>query len=277
MSRFWAIGGGVVAAVAMLALPAGARMQAASGDVCTASGNGTQYTVRITIPAGGDRQYGFALRTTGGTVTNISIPGANGNFSTTVATLAPNTSAGWFSDAPLPADSVATVTTSGPLKALTIVPSFNASSVNGGSTPATGETQPSNGAPAFLDPVTCKFGAALPGASASLRIATKATYSASLGAWRLPVTVSGAGIVSAVQLVATTGGAYAKSTTAKPMVQAHRVSAKGAGSVSLTLKSTSVGQAALEANGMFKVPLRVTFDAHNGATVQKNVTLTLRA
>src|SRR3954447_19938698 len=107
MSRFWAIAGGVVAAVAMLALPAGARTQAASGDVCTASGSGTQYTLHLVIPTG-VQQYGFALRATGGTVTNIGIPGANGNFSTAVASLAPNTSAGWFSDAPLPAESTAT-------------------------------------------------------------------------------------------------------------------------------------------------------------------------
>src|SRR4051794_37387815 len=152
MSRFWAIVGGVVATAAMLVVPAGARVQAASGDTCTVSGNGTQYTVRINIPAGGQQQYGFAFRTGGGTITNVSIPGANGNFSTAVETLAPNTTSAWLSDAPVPSNSVVTLTTSGALSALTVVPTFNASKVNGGSTPATGETQPSTGAPGYLDP-----------------------------------------------------------------------------------------------------------------------------
>jgi len=276
MSRFWAIAGGVVAAAATLALPAGARMQAASGDVCTASGSGTQYTLHLVIPTG-VQQYGFAVRATGGTVTNIGIPGANGNFSTAVASLAPNTTAGWFSDAPLPAESTATITTSGALKSLAIVPSFNASAVNGGSTPATGETQPNNGAPSFFDAVTCTLGAGVATQTATFTIGPKATYSAKLRAWQLPVKVSGPGIVSAVQLVPTAGGAYANSTTAKPLVQVRRVSTKSGGSVTLTLKPTSTGQAALEAKGMFKVTLRVTYNAESGASAKKNVTLTLRA
>src|SRR4051794_13761808 len=124
MSRFWAIVGGVVAAAAMLVMPVGARVQVASGDTCTASGNGTQYTVRINIPAGGQQQYGFAFRPDGGTITNVSIPGANGNFSTAIESLAPNTTSAWLSDAPVPANSVITLTTTAAIKSLTVVPSF---------------------------------------------------------------------------------------------------------------------------------------------------------
>jgi len=269
----------------MLVLPAGARVQVASGDVCTASGNGTQYTVRITIPAGGQRQYGFALNAVGGTVTNISIPGANGNFSTAVASLAPNTTAGWFSDSPIPSDSVATVTTSGPLKSLTIVPNFNASAVNGGSTPATGETQPTTGAPSYLDPVTCTMSATTStqtqtqtqARTATFTVAPRATWSASSRAWQLSVKVPNAGIVSAKQLMWTSAGAYGTGVAAKPLVQAHRVSAKAAGSVTLMLKPTQKGQAALETSGSFKVPLQVTFDAGSGKAGHRNITLTLRA
>lgn len=277
MRRFWTIVGGVVALAAMLVLPAGARVQVASGDTCTASGNGSQYTLRINIPGGGQQQYGFAVRADGGTVTNISIPGANGNFSTAVASLAPNTTAGWFSDAPLPANAVVTIATSGTLKSLTIVPSFNASAVNGGSTPATGQTQPTTGAPSFLDPVTCTMSATAPARTASLTVAPRATWSSSSRAWKLAVTVPNAGIVSAKQLMWTSTGAYGTGVVAKPFVQAHRVSAKAPGSVTLTLKPTPRGQAALETSGSFTVPLQVTFDAGSGKAAHRNVTLTLRA
>lgn len=277
MTRFWAIVGGVVAAAAMVALPAGARVQVASGDTCTASGNGTQYTVRITLPAGGQRQYGFALDAVGGTITNISIPGANGNFSTAVSSLAPNTTAGWFSDAPIPSDSVATVTTSGALKSLTIVPAFNATDVNGGTTPATGQTQPTTTAPSFLDPVTCTMSAATPARTTTFTLGRRATWSSSTRDWHLSITVPGAGIVSAKQLMWTSAGAMGTGVAAKPFVQVHRVAAKAGGSVTLTLKPTSRGQAALETSGRFKVPLQVTFDAQTGKSAHKNVTLTLRA
>src|SRR4051812_40324479 len=83
MSRFWAIVGGILASMAVLAASAGARTQAASGDTCTVSGNGTQYTLHITIPSG-QQQYGFAFRADGATITSAAIPGANGNFSTAV-------------------------------------------------------------------------------------------------------------------------------------------------------------------------------------------------
>src|ERR1700755_69507 len=104
MSRY-SILGGALAAAALLVSPAGARPQAASGDTCVASGNGTELTLQVNIPAG-QQQFGFAFRIDGATITNASIPGANGNFSTTAEALAPNTTAAWLSDAPLPGSSV---------------------------------------------------------------------------------------------------------------------------------------------------------------------------
>lgn len=275
MRRFWVIVGGALAAAALLVAPAGARVQTASGDVCTASGSGTQVTLHITIPPG-QQQYGFAFRTSGASIRNASIPGTNGSFSTATETLAPNTSAGWFSDAPLPGSSVVTLTTSGPAKSITIVPSVNATRVNGGSTPATGQTAPSSSsAPTFLDPVTCTASSAAPARTATFTVDPRAIYSPAAKAWRLVVRIPGPGTVSAAQPVPTIGTGYAKPATAKPLVQAHRMSLTTAGSVTLTLKPTSKGQTALAQRGSFRVRLRVTFDAENGASAHKSVTLRL--
>ena len=66
---------------------------AASGDTCTATGTGNEYTLHITIPAG-SQQYGFAFGASGATVTNADIPGTDGSFST--QNLAPNTTGAWL-------------------------------------------------------------------------------------------------------------------------------------------------------------------------------------
>lgn len=275
MRRFWVFVGGALAAAASIVAPAAARVQAASGDVCTASGSGTQVTLHITIPSG-QQQYGFAFRTSGAQITNASIPGANGSFSTAAGMLAPNTSAGWFSDAPLPGSSVVTLTTSGPAKSITIVPSVNATNVNGGSTPATGQTAPSSSStPTFLDPVACTVSSPAPARTATFTVAPRATYSPAAKAWRLVVRIPGPGTVSAVQPVPTVGTAYATPATAKPLVQAHRMSLRSAGSVTLTLKPTPKGQTALAQRGSLRLRLRVTFDAENGASAHRTLTVTL--
>jgi hypothetical protein len=262
MSRYWAILGGSLVAAALLIAPAGARPQAASGDTCTVSGSGTQVTLHVNIPAG-QQQFGFAFRIDGATITNGSIPGANGNFSTTAEALAPNTTAAWVSDAPLPGSSVVTLTTSGTAKSITIVPSVNASGVNSGS------------APVFLDPVTCTRSSAVPAGTAIFSVAPRATYSPAAKAWHLVVAIPGPGTVSAVQPVPTVGTGYAKAATAKPLVQTRRMTLNTGGKVTLTLRPTSKGQTALAQNGSFKVQLRVTFDAQNGTSAHRTVSVTL--
>ena len=114
----------------------------------------------------------------------------------------------------------------------------------------------------------------MPAATATFSVAPRATYSPAAKAWHLVVTIPGPGTVSAVQPVPTIT-AYAKAATAKPLVQARRVTLNTAGKVTLTLRPTSKGQTALAQNGSFKVQLRVTFDAQNGTSGHKTVSLTL--
>ena len=89
------------------------------------------------------------------------------------------------------------------------------------------------------------------------------------------VAIPGPGTVSAVQPVPTSVPRTAKSATAKPLVQARRMTLNTAGKVTLTLRPTSKGQTALAQNGSFKVQLRVTFDAQNGTSGHKTVSVTL--
>jgi hypothetical protein len=92
--------GAVVAGLslaAFLAATGNARMQSSTGDTCTSAGNGTAYTLHIAVRPGG-QEFGFAVGTRGVKVTNVAIPGMNGNFSTD--NLAPNTTGAWIGDTP---------------------------------------------------------------------------------------------------------------------------------------------------------------------------------
>ena len=68
MSRLWALAASFLPA-AVLAAGAASAIQAGSGDTCTTTGNGTEYTLHIAIPVGAS-QYGFAFGAPGATVTN---------------------------------------------------------------------------------------------------------------------------------------------------------------------------------------------------------------
>ena len=250
---------GAVSALAMFAAvfaPAGGAMvkAAASGDTCTATGTGSEYTLHITIPAG-SQQYGFAFGAPGATVTNADIPGTDGSFST--QNLAPNTTGAWLTQSPVTGSPDATLTLTGSASgSFTIVPSSAKQT-------------------AYLAPVTCKATvAATPSVAFSVNHTVK--YVPSLHAWRLSVKTPGAGTISARQLLPTIGTAGAKSVTAKSLVQSRRIVTKSGGTFVLTLRPTPAGVAKLAAAGSIKANMSVTFDAANGKSASKQLTLTLR-
>jgi hypothetical protein len=243
-----------VAVAAVLAAGANALAAASSGDSCTASGNGSTYTLHITMPAG-TQQYGFAFGASGATVTNAVIPGSNGSFST--QNLAPNTSGAWISDSPLSGAPVASVTLSGQMTgSLRVVPASG--------------TQPT-----YMSPVTCKL-ANVASRTAVFSVASRPSYMPAAHAWRLSVAIAGAGTVSAKEAEPTIGTAAPQGATAKPYVHVKQVSLKTPGKVTLSVRPTAAGSQRLAAHGSLKIHLLVTFDAATGKSASKLVTLTLR-
>jgi len=246
---------GVVVPAVLFVATAGGQMTALpSGDTCTASGSGSMYTLHIALPPGA-QQFGFAFAAHGTTITNVVIPGANGNF--TSEGLAANTTGVWLSDAPMPVSNTVTVTTTGPASSLTVVPA-------------------SSTKPAYFRPITCRFtsGTGLPRISFS--IAGQAAYSASTGGWRLLVKIPAAGMVSARQLEPTVGTGAAATVTPMALVRTHRVALKSGGTAALMLRPTTKGSAVLQTRTSLHVRLHVTFDAADGRSASKLVVLTLR-
>ena len=117
------------------------------------------------------------------------------------------------------------------------------------------------------NPLTCKVSAQTGLGSAAFKVDHKVAYDAFGHVWHVVVTVPGGGLISARQLVATTGaGSSAKPVTEKPLIESRNIVAKTAGKFTLTLRPTSLGSASLKANGSIKLRLHVTFDAGTGAT-----------
>ncbi|HEY4348952.1 MAG TPA: hypothetical protein VGM80_15350 [Gaiellaceae bacterium] len=244
------------ALMAYTAAGAGAAATVRSGDTCTATGKAHAFTVQVTIPSGAPAQYGFAFGASGASITNVDIPGTNGNFST--ANLAPNTTAAWVSDTPLTGAPSASLSTTGNVPgSFMIVPAAAAQS-------------------RYYSPVKCTVSNAAPARTATLSVNRHVTYSPSARGWRLVVAIAAAGTVSAVQPEPTIGTGSSTPVTAKPLVQAHRVGLKTAGKVTLTLRTTSKGAAALAARGSLDVKVRVTFDAVTGKSASKLIALTLK-
>ena len=229
------------------------------GDACSASGAGTSYTLNITVPSGASPQYGFAFGATGATVTNIDIGGAEGTLST--AGLPAKTTGAWFTVSPiLPGSSVASIATSAPVTGgFSVVPASSA--------------QPT---PAYLDPITCAIAQGSAPPTHVFTVTQRVAYSPTAHGWHLVVTIPGPGNVSARQLEPTVGTSTASSVTAKSLVQARNLGLKTAGKVTLTLKPTAAGQAALNKIGSIKLKLDVVFDPAGGTSGSKILSLTLR-
>jgi hypothetical protein len=259
MKRLLGVLTGVFVPAAFLVSSAGAAVQASTGDTCAASGNGTSYTLVITLPANAPQQGGFAFGASGVTITNINIQGNPGTLSTT--SLPANTTAEWtLTSPPRAGESVtAVLTTSAP--------------VTGSFTVLTATSPPSS---TFFTPFACAVSGGNVVPSSAFTVDQHITYDSAAGAWHLVVTVPGAGTVSGIQAVATSAGAGSKPVTAARLIESKKVVAMGAGKATLTLKPTSGGSAALKKSGSIKLKLTVAFSPKGGKPASKLLSLTLK-
>jgi hypothetical protein len=244
-----------LSAAAFLAPAATAHTNTVSGDTCTYNGSGSTYTVNI-VAGAGVQQYGFAVSAPGVTVTNISVPGKNGNFGASSQPAGTTGNwGGWTSDEALTGSIVATLSISGtPSGKFTIIPEGQNSST--------------------YDEVTCSLH--VNPAKPVLDIHVKApSYSKSAHAWRMLVKVPVAGTLSAVQPL-TTNVTPIKQLKAKALVQTHSIGTQTGGMLTLTLRPTSSGSIVLASKSVINVKLRVTFNAQDGRSAHKTVSLALR-
>src|SRR5579862_6233548 len=240
-----------LAASAFIVPAANAQTQAVSGDTCTYSGSGPTYTVNI-VSGAGAQQTGFAFGGNGLTISNVSISGKNGNYTTT--NLPAGTTAGWTSDEQLTGSIVATLTASGTLAGGIVVAPM------GSSTP--------------YNSISCSL--RTNPAKPALDIHVKAPrYIATARAWHLLVSVPVAGTLSAVQSIATSITPVNLLKT-KALVQTHSIGTKTGGMLTLTLRPTSSGSTVLASKNVIRLKLRVTFDSMDGRTTHKTVSLALR-
>jgi hypothetical protein len=228
----------------------------ATGDTCTATGNGTAYTLAINIPSTAPQQFGFAFGARGAAVTNAVVSGTQGTFST--QQLPGGSSGAWITMTPLmPGSATASLTTTAAISgSFTVMPA--------------GDTTPS-----YLEGFTCTMahGTAMP--SSSFSILGHPTYMRSSNAWRLGVRISGAGSVRVVNPMPSVGLGSVTVKTAMPLVVSHVVTLKRAGTATLTLRPTSRGLAMLAAKGSLHVRLQVIFDPRGGKSASKLMSVTL--
>ena len=244
---------------AFLVGPAGAASQAPTGDTCTATGNGTAYTLTIMLPGDAPQQGGFAFGATGVKVTNINIAGYTGSLST--QSLPPNTTGQWLmSNPPRPGESVtAVLATSGPVSG-----SFR---VIAASSPPSGT---------FFKQFMCSVSHGAPVPGNVFTVNQHVTYDSAAGAWHLAVTVPGAGTVTGIQAVATAAGSGSKQVAAKSSIESRKVVAKSAGNYTLTLRPNARGEAALKSGGSIKLKMTVAFNPKDGKSASKLLSLTLK-
>jgi hypothetical protein len=237
---------GVVVSTAVLAATAGAVTRATSGDTCVVNGNGTHYTVVITLASTSPEQGGFAFGVPGAKVTGVKITGG-----TTTQTLAPKTTAGLLLSA-------------GAVPGASITASLSTSSAVTGSFTVV----PMDLQHAYLDAISCAFpqGGITPSNKFTVG---RFPYSSTTGTWHSVVIVPSAGKVNFNQKATA-------ANMAKPLVQSGHISAYGAGKVTLTLKPTAAGKAALAKSGSIKLNLSVEFSPKNGKPGNKIIFLTLK-
>jgi hypothetical protein len=239
---------------------AGAVVHVPSGNTCTAAGSGTSYTLSITLAANASEQGGFAVGAPGVKVTNIILPNSSGGGggsqagTLTTQSLPANTTAAWIMANPalVPGSTVsASLTTSAPVTGsfITLVPA-NAQHTS------------------YFDAIQCSLSKVTP-VSNKFTVRKAVTYNAGTGTWRIPVTVSAPGKLIYNHRTLAPGG------TPKPLIQSGRVNVKP-GAVTLNLKPSAAGRAALKASGSIKLNLSVEFSPTGGKPANKVVTLNLR-
>jgi hypothetical protein len=94
--------------------------------------------------------------------------------------------------------------------------------------------------------------------------------------WHLAVVIPGPGVVSATQQESSVGGQGSGSTTGKSQVHVQSKGLSSAGAVTLALKPTAAGLAALAKNGSLTVKLAVEFSPKGGKPASKILRLTLK-
>jgi hypothetical protein len=253
MRKFWIGLLGVLAPAAILVATSGASHQVATGDTCTAAGNGTAYTLSINL-ASGVQQGAFAFGAGSASVTNVNIGGTVGTLST--QSLPSGTTAKWMLNSTISSGGslVASLTTSGPSKSFTVVPAASPM------------------ATAFLAPVKCALATktSLP----SRAFSTHGQFTSLAGKWHGTVTVSGPGKVSFGQTFPQpSSGIPVKKV--RLVISSHVVAMK-AGAVKINLTPTAAGLAAIEAKGSVSFNLGVTFTPKGGRPASKLVHVTLR-
>jgi hypothetical protein len=215
------------------------------------NGSGTSYTIVITLPPGATEQAAFALGAPGGTITNVN---ATGQGAVSTANLPAKTTTALVLNAPaVPGASVsAGVTTSGPVPGpFTVVPS-------------------NRDGTAWFDPVICQHPKGTPVPSSRFTAQKKAAYDAATRTWRVSVTVPGPGRVIYTHRTLAEGG------TPSPLIWSGRVAVWKPGTVTLPLRPTAAGKAALAAGGKITLSVDIQFSPKGGKASNKVVPLTLR-
>ena len=239
------------ALAAVLSSGSSAVAKERSGDRCVATGNGTSYTIVITLPPSATEQRSFAFGAPGGTITKLNTSG-QGTVATT--NLPANTTTALVLHAPaVPGASVTTgVTTSGPVPGrFTVVPSNRDGTV-------------------WFDPVICQHPKSTPLPSSKFTVQNKVTYNSATETWRVFVTVPGRGRVIYTHRTLAAGG------TPSPLVWSGKVVVWRAGTVALPLKPTPAGTSALASGGKIALSLTIDFSPTNAKPSTKVVALTLR-
>jgi hypothetical protein len=247
---------GLAGALALTALTVAASTAASSShDTCTVTGNGTSYTLQITIPKGAPVQRGFAFVSPGVTISNLDVGGLPGNPAT--SGLSRGASAEWVvtGQAP-PGTFTANLQTSGEPK--------------GSFTVEAAGRKPKS----FYAPVTCRrVGGAV---SNTFSAAASATYNASTRSWTETVTVPGPGTVTYVQVFTKNGGPLiTQGPPPKQLIEGNEVNVTRAGRVALALKPTAAGTAALE-KGSPSIYLSLSYKPTNAVPQARVLALRLR-
>ncbi len=241
---------------ALLGSAAGRAAGAVTGDTCVATGNGTAYTLSISIPSTAPQQFGFAFAAPGTSVTNAVVSGTQGTFST--QTLPTGSSGAWITLTPMPTGSAtASLATTGPVTGKFVV------------TPA------SDASPTYFDGIQCSL-ASSAAPSTAFTVNRHVTYVPASGVWHLSVAISGPGTVHATSPQPTVGVGSVQRQTTMPLVQSHAVTLKSAGTATLTLKPTARGLKTLAGKGALSVRLDVVFDPEGGKSASKVISLTLK-
>ena len=241
---------------AFLGSAAGRAAGVETGDTCVATGNGTAYTLSITIPSTAPQQFGFAFGVPGASVTNAVVSGTQGTFST--QKLPAGSSGAWITTTPMqPGSATASLTTTGQVSGKFVV------------MPA------SDTSPTYLPGLQCALTSA-PAPSTSFTVDRHATYVPGKGVWHLAVSISGPGTVHAASPQPTVGVGSVMKKTSMPLVQSHAAGLKSAGKVTLSLKPTARGVKTLAGTGSLHVRLEVVFDPKGGKSASKVVALTLK-